>query len=549
MRYTDSFSKGYAELLDGVYDCVDRIVLNGFFIFGQSPGGFRSWWRLMFGSDDNLDNAHLMRLAGRFSRRLRTAAKKNNIPVIKITKDDRAHQLVEPYRPTDPRKRGVFCITVHRAPNSVWEVEEYGNGGKNLKRKDPKPYVNHYAFHIHDPEWGHVTIKVCGHAPFNVQVSLNGHEYVARQAAKRKIPFTKEGNCFTETPDLAGLSRVAETIRSKRAIGRLKQVCEHWVYTACLCYVLNLADQQRTDFRYCWSLYQAEYSRNLMFHSGRAMEEIFQTAIDRTRRALDVKTIRTLFGRKRRPFKKKPRAPEPRLEVVIERPTYDLTVFKIHFGLLTLKMYTKGGRVLRIEAIVHNARKEFDRGYGVDKFPQIVTALRSMAQRFLEVVRSIDSAWVTDNTWESLPEPSQLGRSRVAGLNLNQPRIRAVMQAVIALSALPRGFRAQQVAANVREITGAPYTPRQASYDLKKLRAKSLVQRIDKTQRYHSSPEALRTMAALSLLRDKVIKPILTNTRNANPRQKANALSLLDQHYEAIQHELQQLFHALGIAA
>jgi len=27
--------------------------------------------------------------------------------------------------------------------------------------------------------------------------------------------------------------------------------------------------------------------------------------------------------------------------VVIERPAYDLTLFKVHFGLLTLKGYTK----------------------------------------------------------------------------------------------------------------------------------------------------------------------------------------------------------------
>jgi hypothetical protein len=41
------------------------------------------------------------------------------------------------------------------------------------------PYVNHYSFHILDPEWGHITIKISGHPPFSAQVILNGHEYVA----------------------------------------------------------------------------------------------------------------------------------------------------------------------------------------------------------------------------------------------------------------------------------------------------------------------------------------------------------------------------------
>jgi len=30
------------------------------------------------------------------------------------------------------------------------------------------------------------------------------------------------------------------------------------------------------------------------------------------------------------------------LAAVIEKPRYDLTLFKVHFGLLTLKGYTKG---------------------------------------------------------------------------------------------------------------------------------------------------------------------------------------------------------------
>jgi hypothetical protein len=43
-------------------------------------------------------------------------------------------------------------------------------------------------------------------------------------------------------------------------------------------------------------------------------------------------------------------------EVAVERPVYDLTIFK-HCGKLTLKCYTKGERVLRIEAMVHNTQQ------------------------------------------------------------------------------------------------------------------------------------------------------------------------------------------------
>jgi hypothetical protein len=71
----DSLSDRYAELLIGSYDCVDRIVLNAFFRMGHGPGGFRVWWRALTGSEETLGNTHLMRMAGRFSRRIQDMQK------------------------------------------------------------------------------------------------------------------------------------------------------------------------------------------------------------------------------------------------------------------------------------------------------------------------------------------------------------------------------------------------------------------------------------------------------------------------------------------
>ena len=48
---TDRLSTLYQDLLSGSYDCVDRVVLNGYFRMGHDPGGFRVWWRALTGSD------------------------------------------------------------------------------------------------------------------------------------------------------------------------------------------------------------------------------------------------------------------------------------------------------------------------------------------------------------------------------------------------------------------------------------------------------------------------------------------------------------------
>ena len=98
------------------------------------------------------------------------------------------------------------------------------------------PYVNHYSFHILDPDWGHLTIKISRHPPFPAQMMLNGHEYVACRARKAGLSFTKDGNCFTKDgncfttiSDAAGLAKIADTLSEPRAIGQLSQVCERWI--------------------------------------------------------------------------------------------------------------------------------------------------------------------------------------------------------------------------------------------------------------------------------------------------------------------------------
>src|SRR4051812_49772097 len=67
----DALTARHVDSLSGSYDCVDRIVLNAYSL-GHNAGGFRVWWRSWHADgDDSLDNTHLMRLAGRFSRRVR----------------------------------------------------------------------------------------------------------------------------------------------------------------------------------------------------------------------------------------------------------------------------------------------------------------------------------------------------------------------------------------------------------------------------------------------------------------------------------------------
>jgi hypothetical protein len=546
---TDRFRERYGDLVDGDYDCVDRIVLNAYYPLGHSPGGFRTWWRrLRGGSDEQLDNTHLMRMAGRFARRVKGWANANAVPVVHTTAGERKHRIAEEHLATHTVGTGVFLILVARAPATVWKVQRSAAGRiVNLEKKSE--YVNHYSFHIMDPVWGHVTIKMSGHPPFGAQVILNGHEYVACAARAAGIGFTKDGNCFTAVANPAGLAQVADALSQPAAIGRLSQAVDRWIYSACLCFGLDSTEQRASGFAYSYSVYQVEYSRNLLFRNPAQMQRVFDAVVDRTRSRLDVPAVRTLFGAKRRPHRDRATGP-PRLEAVIETPRYDLTTFKVHFGRLSLKAYTKGEHVLRVEAITHNTA---DLGCGrvLDRFPEIVTRLAAMAERFCTTLDCVDVGFIPDRLLDDLPLPSQIGATRVGGIDLNKPRLRNALSALLALAAAPHGFSVTQFAAKVRAMTGqtdTDYTTRQAAYDLRKIRGKQLVDKPGRSRRYHVPPDAARAIAALLTLREHVIAPILAGVRTPRLGRKPAHWTPVDRDYEQIRIAIQPLFDHLGIA-
>ena len=204
----DDFTERYGDLLTGSYDCVDRIVLNAYYPLGHSPGGFRIWWRRWHGdSDAELDDAHLMRLPGRFARRVRAWAGANGVPVIDCKAGQRKHRIAEEYLASHSVGPGVFMVLVARARATVWKVRR-SPGGVIMNLEKKSEYVNHYSFHIMDPAWGHLVVKMSGHPPFGAQVILNG-QYAERPTMPHEAetrPVTL-GSRMRETAFLCRLRR------------------------------------------------------------------------------------------------------------------------------------------------------------------------------------------------------------------------------------------------------------------------------------------------------------------------------------------------------
>jgi hypothetical protein len=251
------------------------------------------------------------------------------------------------------------------------------------------------------------------------QIILNGHEYVACRAKGAAMEFTKEDNCFTPIADAAGLARVADTLSAAPAIGRLTRVGERWIYT-CLSLALDSEEQTASGFCYPYSVYPLEYGRNLLFPGGGQREKAFQALGDRTRASRDVPRIKTILGRRRRPKTRPHKKRAAEWSIVVEKPVYNLTLFKVPGGYLSLKVYTQVEHLLRTEAVVHNAQ-ELGCGRSLSSFPLMVCRLREILERFHPVLSAVDACFIDDGTLERLPLPGQLGATRVEESTSTKP--------------------------------------------------------------------------------------------------------------------------------
>src|SRR5260370_21380585 len=96
---------------------------------GVNPGGLRTWWRRLHGSDEQLDNTPRMRMAGRFARRVKAWAAANGVPVIFCTAGERKHLIAEQYLEENSVSPGVFLVLAAKAPASGWKVHRSARGG------------------------------------------------------------------------------------------------------------------------------------------------------------------------------------------------------------------------------------------------------------------------------------------------------------------------------------------------------------------------------------------------------------------------------------
>jgi DNA-binding transcriptional ArsR family regulator len=111
-------------------------------------------------------------------------------------------------------------------------------------------------------------------------------------------------------------------------------------------------------------------------------------------------------------------------------------------------------------------------------------------------------------------------------LCFGDPRVMAILAALLLFSHVLAGFRNRDLVELVASLLDQPYTARQATYDLRRLRRKGLITRLPRSQRYQLTPLGRRVAVLFTKAHSRVLAPGLALPDPALPPDIADKSAL-----------------------
>ncbi|HZD70564.1 MAG TPA: hypothetical protein VFA45_17220 [Actinomycetes bacterium] len=481
---------------------VDRIFLQAYVPKLQSVGQVCRFLRWQRGFPIP-SSAAFGRIGKGYEKAIRKFAEQQGIPFVRFKKGEDKEEAARPYLEAAAweRREAVVLIGVAQEKASAWRSWKAEGQEKaahpHMDWGRQMAFVNHFYFYLWDRDWGGAFWKTNAYAPYPIWLWLNGHEWAKRQLEKAGIAYEALDNGFRSCSDPVRLQRICDRL-GPRAI---HEFFRRWF--------VRLPSPFRHEdvaagYRYDLAFRQFEVSDTLVFDRPQAGRAWFEGVI---RDHLDVgrpDQVALIFDRRvtrRTPGRFRTR--------VITRGVDP--ILTCYYKSSRIKQYFKEGRALRTETVICDTR-DFDIGRRLRA--RNWYALRRVgehANQRLCDAEAHDALPAPDVvTFERVTRPSTTTDGHYApGMRFGEPRVMAVLAALVSFCHLIEGFTNRELVRRAGTLLGRPYTSRQATYDLRRLRRKGLIERRRGTRRYQLTPTGRRIAVLFTKTYGRVLTPAL----------------------------------------
>ncbi len=522
-----------AEALEGHVtldvECFDRMVFNAYVPLLQSGGGVVTFLRDHRGNP--IPSPALFGPIGEaFRAAVRRYAEAHGVPLIPFRSRQDKLATVRPHldAAAAAEREGVVAIGVAQERRSVWMG--------SVDHRNPAG-VPHYDFHrterritvfylyFFDRQWGPCSIQICSYAPYAAQLWCNGHEHAKRQLMTRGIAFTPLKNGFRSCADPAALQKICDAIGARD----VAELFRRWMAEIPL--PLSATDRA-AGYEWQLSMRQIEFSRTLVLDRP-AQGRAFMADVAREGLGLGGRSeISFLFGRQIRRRGKHPTPGTFRTEIEVSGVDPRLSVF---YRSSRIKEYLKEGRALRIETVC-NDPADLGVKRRVRHLADLKDKARALNRRMLSFQRASTAPTLATSHFDEVALPDMRAGQRTVALRYGDPRVVALLGALsLALHQLVP-FRNADLRAAVEQLLLRPYSSSQMSYDLRRLRAKGLIRRLDGSHRYVSTETGTAVALLFTRSFERFVRPLLAVDAPDAPRATApevlHALRIIDRYVD-----------------
>jgi hypothetical protein len=536
----NAFTEHHQENISFQYSCFDRILLNAIIQPLQQPAvivGFLDRYRQV----PSVTRQYFRRVSEEYHQWLQERAHARRVKIVEPPKGVRREEWVEPFYRRLRGESGMAVILKSRENARVAVSYPTKTGGNRIELY--QRFVWQYYFYLHDRQFGRMFIRICPYFPFNARVCLNGHEWLAQQLKREGISFRKQTNAFVACADPARLQQLSDSFSTHHVV-----LCaQRWLAQL----VPFFTDYERRHGGCGHRLYvsQVEYCTNLTFKRRAALDRIAERLLDLNRSIGRPDKLSMVFGRR---ITKRYRGA---LKTQIADYHLGNPVIRSEYKHGSVKQYVRDHLLLRTETTSYHT-PDLGVAKSVEHLGKLRNAMQAINERYLDVQQDVLETYVDRGQLARLREPSlTAGGRRIPGLKLDDPRLLAVMQAVTRFVHLARAdsWRTRDLHSSTAQALGCTtktYSLAQLRYDLGKLRAKGLVQKLPRTQTYQLTSEGFRLCVLFLKLFHRIYAPLTAATLapfTFDARLSTDRHALLDRLYLAIDDALTALFDHVGI--
>jgi len=540
----NAFVEHHKNSIEFEYRCFDRLLLNGLIQPFQQPErvlGFFNTYR----EGKRVTRKALAEIADQFQHWVKNRSEKWGAPILEPPEgtgdDSRRDRLLDAYF-QNPKPNQVVAILKAREPARILvAIGDKNNDSPHLEYK--QRWVNQFNFYVNDSRWGRMFIRMCPYFPFSARVCLNQHHWLAARMNEEGIVFQQSTNAFLKCSNPARLQELADSLSARD----LLQCGQKWLAA----FTPFITDKERKQAGCQHRLFfaQVEYCDNLIFHRRASVDEITQRLLDLNRNIGQPKKITTIFGRKvTKEYKGK-------LQSVIEDLDLPNPVIRSHYAHGFAKQYVRDDRLLRTEPATNNV---YDYGVkkDVENLPQLREQMSAIIDNYHNVQQDVMETFIDRGQLRKLAEPTVLSNGRrIPGLKLDHPRQLAVMHSLVRFANIAAGghFTTADLYAPALDALGrteSEYSLASFRYDLSKLRAKGLIERIPKSRRYRLVGKGYSICVAFLKLFERIYAPLTAGLLAPFRRDRVleqEKRCELDRLYQKVGDDLNALLRAVGL--